>query len=421
MVTAGVMGAAMLRGTLRVGMGATLLLFSVFGWLSPLEAQESPIVALAASTAPAETLAGSQGAPNATPAPPAPAQEAPATAQASPAQAAENVWHVAKVSGEAWTVAEGNKPAALSRESILKAGDAIRTGRQGRVLLVRGAESILVSANSALSLPEPGRAGMSTVIQQAGSSLFDVEKRNVQHFEVETPYLAAVVKGTQFRVTVAGGRARVDVSRGQVQVADFKSGQVAQVLPGQSARVSRDGSSGLKLSGSGKLGAISQGTPQPSHVAPIRVPKGGLKPPGKLVKTATSNGKAPGGKHRNSNNQGSATGVTGGPGNLRLASPIGDVKLDIQKVTNGLAHGTDPTEAGPKSSKTSTDGSSGSKKTAVKTASKSEASPKPETKAATVAKAAVKVAAAKKASTTVVKSEGSSSKTSTNGSSGSKK
>ena len=44
-----------------------------------------------------------------------------------------------------------------------------------------------------------------TIIQQAGSILLEVEKRNVKHFQVETPYLAAVVKGTQFRVTVGQG------------------------------------------------------------------------------------------------------------------------------------------------------------------------------------------------------------------------
>ena len=77
-----------------------------------------------------------------------------------------------------------------------------------------------------------------TIIHQSGSILLDVEKRNVKHFEVETPYLAAVVKGTQFRVTVEQGAARVDVVRGQVEVTDFKSGQFAMVQPGQAAQVS---------------------------------------------------------------------------------------------------------------------------------------------------------------------------------------
>ena len=85
----------------------------------------------------------------------------------------------------------------------MKPGDTIRTGRNGRVLLVRGEETILISPNSVIGLPTEKKDGLATtILQQAGSILLEVEKRNVKHFEVETPYLAAVVKGTQFRVSV---------------------------------------------------------------------------------------------------------------------------------------------------------------------------------------------------------------------------
>ena len=120
---------------------------------------------------------------------------------------------------------------------MLKPGDTIRTGRNGRVLLVRGEETILISPNSVVGVAAEKKDGLSTtILQQAGSILLEVEKRNVKHFEVETPYLAAVVKGTQFSVTVECRQApRVDVQRGQVEVSDFKSGQIAQVMPGQAA------------------------------------------------------------------------------------------------------------------------------------------------------------------------------------------
>ena len=99
------------------------------------------------------------------------------------------------------------------------------------MLLKRGEEMILVSPNSVIGVPAEKKEGLSTTIkQQAGSILLDVEKRNVKHFEVETPYLAAVVKGTQFRVTVNATSTSVDVIRGQVEVADFRTGQIAQVF-----------------------------------------------------------------------------------------------------------------------------------------------------------------------------------------------
>ncbi len=166
---------------------------------------------------------------------------------------------------------------------VSKPGDEIRTGRNGRVLLVRGQESILVSPNSVISLPTEEtekKDGLSTIIiQQAGSILLKVEKRAVKHFEVETPYLAAVVKGTQFRVSVNKDDSSVDVLRGEVEVAGFKSGQYAMVRPGQAARVAAEGRGDLSLSGSGTLSPIQQGEPRESSITSIPVPQEGLSAP----------------------------------------------------------------------------------------------------------------------------------------------
>jgi ferric-dicitrate binding protein FerR (iron transport regulator) len=174
-------------------------------------------------------------------------------------------WHVS--SGDVWVTHAGAQQAALTDRVTLKAGDTIRTGQTGRVLLTRGEESILISPNSVIGIPNGQINGMSTtIIQQAGSILLEVEKRNVKHFEVETPYLAAVVKGTNFRVTVNKNDANLDVLRGQVEVTDFKSGQIATVLPGQTASMSVQGQGGLSLSGSGTLSPIQQGAPRQSSV-----------------------------------------------------------------------------------------------------------------------------------------------------------
>src|SRR5579872_4801493 len=200
---------------------------------------------------------------------------------ASGALAAEGgVWSVSKSSGEVWVSGGEVQQASIRPEDQLKPGDTIRTGRNGRVLLVRGEESILIAPNSVVGLPAEQKEELSTtIIQRAGSILLDVEKRNVKHFEVETPYLAAVVKGTQFSVTVNAGNTRVDVSRGQVRVADFKSGQIAQVMPGQAATSFASGKPGLSLSGSGTFNPIEQGKPRASTIDRIPVPKGGLSAP----------------------------------------------------------------------------------------------------------------------------------------------
>ncbi|MDE5452236.1 hypothetical protein GWE18_05000 [Bradyrhizobium sp. CSA112] len=240
-------------------------------------------------------------------------------------------WTVHKSSGEVWLSGTGVQQASLKQEDMLKPGDTVRTGRTGRVLLRRGDEMILVSPNSVVGVPAQKKEGLSTtIVQQAGSILLDVEKRNVKHFEVETPYLAAVVKGTQFRVTVNAGKTTVDVVRGQVEVADFKSGQIAQVMAGQHATAFATGKTGLSLGGPGTLAPIEQGKPRAPSVERVPVPRGGFT----AIRHAT-NGQAAQ-PLRHASVQPAKHAVT------RISSSIGEVRVNFHRVTNGLAHGATP-------------------------------------------------------------------------------
>lgn len=244
--------------------------------------------------------------------------------------AQDNVWQVSKVSGEAWIAGSGVQQVSLGQASTLKPGDMIRTGRNGRVLLVRGAESMLISANSQVAVPTTTGSGRSTILQQAGSILLDVEKRNVQHFEVETPFLAAVVKGTQFRVTVTPGSAEVDVQRGQVQVSDFRSGQFVLVQPGQAASVAGNGAAGLRLSGAGQFNPTQQGAPRSPSIRPVSVPREGLPPPAGAGREERRAGGGDG--------AGKAVSISGGT--VRIGTTLGEAKVNVHAVTKGLARNT---------------------------------------------------------------------------------
>ncbi|MGA7074381.1 MAG: FecR family protein [Bradyrhizobium sp.] len=248
-----------------------------------------------------------------------------ATPQAFAAEG--GTWSVSKSTGEVWITSGDVQQASIKPEDNLKPGDSIRTGRNGRVLLVRGEESILIAPNSVVGLPVEQKEGLSTtIVQRAGSILLEVEKRNVKHFEVETPYLAAVVKGTQFRVSVNATSTSVDVIRGQVEVADFRSGQIAQMMPGQRATAFQHGKLGLSLGGPGTFNPIEQGKPRPSSVDRIPVPKGGLSAPRNAA-------------------TGQAIHALAAHGRLRISSALGEVKLDFHKVTHGLARGSSATNA----------------------------------------------------------------------------
>ncbi|MGJ4948111.1 FecR family protein [Bradyrhizobium sp. HKCCYLS20291] len=254
-------------------------------------------------------------------------------------------WLVSKSSGEVWVSTKGAVQVSLGREDALKPGDTIRTGPNGRVRLTRGAETMVIAPNSEVGLPAAPKDGMATtILQRAGSILLDVEKRNVQHFEVETPYLAAVVKGTQFSVTISGRNTKVEVSRGQVQVSDFKTGQIAQVMPGQAATAFAAGRSGLSLSGSGTFSPIEQGRPRAPTIDRVQVPRDGLHAPreakGSVIHAL--NGNTPAARTNTTaplHQHSAATSVGAKPNVIRISSSIGEVNLNIQKATRGLAHG----------------------------------------------------------------------------------
>jgi hypothetical protein len=202
-----------------------------------------------------------------------------------PAGRQDTAWHIGKSSGEVWLTGVGVQQASLAGDTILKPADTIRTGASGQVLLVRGEESILISPNSVIGIPAEPKDELTTVIQQAGSILLELEKRTVRHFEVVTPYFTAgAVKGAQFRASVNNSDGNVDVLRGQVEVADFKTGRHALVLPGQAAKVSARGSGGLFLNGPGVLSQILKGQPRASSVKLVPVPKEGLAAPDGLPK-----------------------------------------------------------------------------------------------------------------------------------------
>lgn len=184
-------------------------------------------------------------------------------------------WVVSKSTGQVWHAPSNAQPVSLGADTKLAPGDLVQTGPTGRVMLTRGSERILVAPNSVISLPKTqGKPGFTTILQQAGAIAVEAEKKDHKHFEVLTPYLAAVVKGTQFTVTVGNGASDVNVASGKVEVADVKSGKTALVLPGQFAKVG--GEAGLTLGGRGSFEPITQGIPRTDRPAAVTVPHRGF-------------------------------------------------------------------------------------------------------------------------------------------------
>lgn len=203
-------------------------------------------------------------------------------------------WRVVDTTGVVRVGGPGFMPVALTRDQELSSDAWVETAA-GRAVLVRGHETVIVEPNSRVQLPGAAVNGNTQVLQSVGSAIYKIGKQKQPHFQVDTPYMAAVVKGTSFSVTVGDDEASVSVTEGLVEVSTPDQQDVEFVRPGFTALVSRDNSSDI---------VIDQTRPgdMPSS-APVPRSEGD-----------------------------SAEGIV-------IHKAIGDVDLDVKEVSSGLATG----------------------------------------------------------------------------------
>lgn len=151
----------------------------------------------------------------------------------------------------------GGKWIAVARGDAVADGHLVRTLGGARVTLVRGTETIEVGPGTQLVIEDrSGGKPFTTVTQMSGTVSVEADIRNVQHFAVETPYLAAVVKGTRFTVDVSKGKSSVAVKRGHVEVESHLDHSATLLSVGQEAQVTADTGGTVVVSGDGKLPVV---------------------------------------------------------------------------------------------------------------------------------------------------------------------
>ena len=171
-------------------------------------------------------------------------------------------WKIARLTGGAWILAVGTEPVPAASGMVVPKGSTVSTGRNGRVMLVNDQDAVLVGPNTLVGVPyRPDRGVSTTLVQQVGEVELAVQKRGRPHFSVQTPFLAAVVKGTEFSVVVSEHDATVRVDGGLVAVQDLRSGDRADIGAGQSATAA-SGGAGLSVSGTGALPEVRAGRPR---------------------------------------------------------------------------------------------------------------------------------------------------------------
>ena len=153
---------------------------------------------------------------------------------ASPAMAKDAVlaWTVAQKSGDVRVIRGGKQPASLTLRAALSPGDIVATGADGRAMLTKGDDYVVVAPASRLVLPRAqDQSGFTRLMQQVGTMLYKVKRTGVPHFQVDTPVLAAVVKGTTFTIVVDQQGAAVQVTEGVVEVSSL-TGDARRLVEG---------------------------------------------------------------------------------------------------------------------------------------------------------------------------------------------
>ena len=177
---------------------------------------------------------------------------------ALPASAFADDWLVTKLRGEALQLVDGDW-APLERGDVVPDDRLIRTLAGTRAMLQRDMETIELSASTQIRIIDrAGSKHVTTVQQFFGTIAIEAEVQNVQQFAVQTPYLAAVVKGTHFEVRTTTKQSVVKVQRGRVAVEDLHTGASTLIVAGQSATVGKNGS--FTVAGKGAKSAIVSST-----------------------------------------------------------------------------------------------------------------------------------------------------------------
>ena len=168
---------------------------------------------------------------------------------AGSAHAGTPQWKLSESAGTVNVLRSGVSKIAISGGS-LSAGDVITTGTKSRAVLVRGQEYVVVSPNSRLRISAPEQSGgVVQFFEELGNVLFRIDKKATPHFGVKTPYLAAVVKGTTFSVTVTESGTAVQVTEGSVQVSTLDGGATQLLSPGMIGMVDQSQQFRLTIAG----------------------------------------------------------------------------------------------------------------------------------------------------------------------------
>ena len=247
------------------------------------------------------------------------------TTSSAQAMAQSAGWVVSEVRGPV-TIVSAQGRAGATRGMAIQPGDTIVTGSGARAVLVHSKDFVTVSSNSRIRIPAEAReSSITRFFQELGNAIFNVEKRNAPHFSVDTPYLAAVVKGTVFSVTVGADRSALQVTEGVVEVSTMDGGARELIRPGSIAMIAASDRYRLTISGDAARVVDSPARP-PAPASTQTLPPASTAEPGAATPVA-------------------APTESSVPLGERISQAVESKPVDLALATNGVLSGLSPVNA----------------------------------------------------------------------------
>jgi hypothetical protein len=142
------------------------------------------------------------------------------------------------------TAVAGQVDVTMAGEAVTVERDAtvllparIVTGHDGTLGLTQAGTNITVSSDTDIEIPAEAVDGnlVARLVQHRGNVFYDVAPRDIGKLRVETPFLVAVIKGTQFNVAVGDDRTTISLFEGSLELRTPDDSNVFELNAGEIA------------------------------------------------------------------------------------------------------------------------------------------------------------------------------------------
>ena len=181
----------------------------------------------------------------------------------------DQAWSVVEVSGAVTVMDVSRREFPNLRTGVrLPVPFSVQTGSDGHLVLTHGQDKLTVGAEARFTIPlsHTNASDPATRIKQGlGTVLYQVEHRTKGTFQVETPFLVSVVKGTTFNIRVTADDSTVALIEGRLLVSTPDEKSQLMLTPGQAA---------IRSAHSAKILLKDQRTISSTAKGPIRIVRG---------------------------------------------------------------------------------------------------------------------------------------------------